>query len=122
MTPVDLIILALACNLAVETWHHSSLFADWRAYFEAAETRLSELLGCPYCLSHWTSLALCLYYLGVATLRYWPGLPAVWVSVLQTPVIFMAVARIAQLLNDFTFRVNRTPGRKVRTLASSDPD
>ncbi len=122
ITFADLIVLALACNLAVETWHHSELFAGCRAYWEAVENWFSELLGCPYCLSHWTSLALCLYYLGVATLRYWPGLPDGWVLVLQSPVIALAVARAAQLLNDFTYRTNRTPNRKEHDITSSDLD
>jgi hypothetical protein len=53
ISATELAVAALATWQVVEIWHHSSLFAPLRARAELLEGRLSELLGCPFCLSVW---------------------------------------------------------------------
>ena len=52
----DLLLVSLFTWAVVEVIHHGSLFAEIRAYADAADGRLKELLGCPFCLSHWVGI------------------------------------------------------------------
>ena len=104
---IDLFVAALAGCQVTETWHHGSVFRGVRARLKSIRydgnrrwpvRKLSELLTCPFCLSHWTCfvcvLTLCL---------------ADWGSIWRLPVYGFAVTRIAQLVNDVTHGITRSP-------------
>jgi hypothetical protein len=91
------ILVILATWQAVEVWHHSSLFASARAYFEATDSALSHLLACPFCLSLWVGLA-------CSAVSLLPPLP--WVRLLLWP---LAASRVANVLNDLLHPLSRTP-------------
>lgn len=108
MSLTDLIVVALATQQVVEVWHHSQLFADWRAYVEAREDVLTKLLNCPFCLSLWAAAT-------VAALWLAPygdtgfGLVADWL------VGLLAASRLANLFNDLFRGYCRTPGHPRET-------
>lgn len=91
----------------VETFHHGSIFEQLRARLESRRDWISELTGCPFCLSHWTGLALAALGFVYST---WdrPPLP-IW---LIFPAYALAVIRASQWLNDKTAHYCRTPNRK----------
>ena len=91
----------------IETFHHGSLFEQLRARLESRRDRISELAGCPFCLSHWTGLAL-------AALSF---IYSTWGCPLQPiwfvfPAYVLSVVRVSQWLNDVTATYCRTPNRK----------
>jgi hypothetical protein len=94
-------VIATFANCAViEAVHHGEIFARVRAWFEAREGFLSELVGCPFCFSYWTSLPLlllCLWH--VLTLYQLPALIP----------LALAVTRMSNLLNDVLHAWCRTP-------------
>jgi hypothetical protein len=47
----DLICVALTVRALMLAWFRGSLFAGWRAYFEARGGPVGHLLTCPLCLS-----------------------------------------------------------------------
>ncbi len=98
MSVTTLAIAAFATWEIIEIWHHSALFASWRARIELWDGRvtgkLNQLLGCPFCMAPWTALV-CLLLL---------MLPILWII----PTVF-ASARAANLLNDYFHRICRTP-------------
>jgi hypothetical protein len=101
-------LAAVANWQAIETFHHGSIFEQLRARLESRRDWISELTGCPFCLSHWTGLAF-------ATLSFvystWEHLSSpVW---LVFPAYVLAVIRASQWLNDRTAYYCRTPNRKV---------
>lgn len=95
------VIAALATWQIIEIWHHSLLFASWRAVTEMWENKLGELLSCPFCLSPWVGLVctICLYAeeAGLAGL------------VIGLVIKAFAVARLANLGNDVFKQWSRTP-------------
>lgn len=112
----------LAANGLVEAWNHGSLFAGPRARAEAGGGFLSRLLSCPFCLSYWAAAVcvapLLLGDLAVAATADWPGglrvVVAAAVSAGQWLTFALAAARAAQLLNDLTAGVCRTPNRSAK--------
>lgn len=96
-----LIVAALATWQIVEIWHHSLLFAPIRARTEMWVNKIGELLSCPFCLSPWVAL-LCVAGLSVA--EY--GLAGQVISII---IYAFAVARLANLGNDFFKRYCLTP-------------
>ncbi len=101
MTPFGLVVAAFAAWQAVEVWHHGSIFARWRAAVQAwpgegVRGRLGELLTCPFCLSVWAGTAAA----AAVALDHW----AAWVGVSG-----LAASRLANLANDLTHGVCRTP-------------
>lgn len=115
MTWLDVVIMILATNQAVETFHHGSLFAESRAKLEISEGFFAELLLCPFCLSHWVA-ALTVGWYVVA--RWLVG--ETWELLALAPVYALAIARGAQLLNDVAHRRLRTP--RVGFSESEDGD
>ena len=91
---------ALATWGIIEIWHHSLLFASLRARTELSQGWLSSLLGCPFCLTPWVSIVL----LTLALVANWPrqGTGIVLVCI-------FAIGRLANLGNDLTHHVCRTP-------------
>jgi hypothetical protein len=98
-----LAVAALAGNQLTETWHHGSLFEDWRDTAEQWSvsdnffvSKLGELLMCPFCFSHWA----CALTFTVMLLAE-PG------SIGQWPVGVLATIRVATLVNDAAHNVTR---------------
>lgn len=116
---IDVFVIAgFASWQVVETWHHGSLFAEWNKWLKSYKKSgkgtwwqkfFCNLLICPFCLAHWTS--------GVCVLVLLLTGPD---SVLRWPVYVLAVTRLAQLLNDVTHRICRSPSSEAD--ASSDID
>jgi hypothetical protein len=113
ISALDVLVMALAANQAVEVWHHGAIFAGRRAAVESwpvlddeGLARLGRLgrwnyrfwefwqslLLCPHCLSVWV---------GVAVAAGWLGGPW-W---LQAAVVGLATSRLANLLSDAGKRV-----------------
>lgn len=97
----EIIVAAFATWQIVEIWHHSSLFASWRARVELWEGFFGELLMCPFCLSIWVA-ALCVILMN---LPWWCGG--------QLLVAIPAVARLANLGNDLAYTFCRTPRQRL---------
>ena len=85
-------VAALANWQAVETYHHGSIFARNRAYWEVRGGLVGELLACPFCLSHWTGMVIAVFVFELYP-RDTPGL-------LLLPVYWLAVVRLSQFFND----------------------
>jgi hypothetical protein len=100
---LELIVAALATWEIIEIWHHSLLFAPLRSRVELWENKVGELLGCPFCLSPWIALlsVVVLFIPEWIGWSIWPGLKAVWYA--------FAVARLANLGNDYFHDKSRTP-------------
>lgn len=101
MSAVELIVAALATWQIVEIWHHSLLFADWRSITEMWDSKLGELLGCPWCLSVWIGFICCgaLHLTSLSLIG-----PCV-----EIVLYGFAVSRLANLCNDFFKSYCRTP-------------
>lgn len=101
---LNFLVMAALCvpaNWAViEAIHHGEIFASLRAWLEAKQGFLPELLTCPFCLSYWTPLPLLLLCL-------WHDL-----TIYQLPTLIplsFAVTRMSNLLNDVLHKWCRTP-------------
>ena len=98
MNILDLIVLVLATNHAIEVYHHGSIFAGVRARLEVGDGFLSELMNCMFCLSIWVGAIIGAYYLCFDNIY------------IRLPVYALAITRGANLLNDLTHHRHRTPG------------
>lgn len=119
----ELILLFLATNQAVEIWHHGKIMSARRDMVQqgispflppaairylihklprGSETAkyvndfVVDLLSCPYCTSVWVAAALFLLYQLAGPVG-------------QFCTAALAVSRGANLLNDLTYSVSRTP-------------
>ena len=91
--PWDFLLLALSVFYAHAAYFRGSLFARWRAYFQAQRgTFLGELMTCPLCLAPWSSL------LQVAAL-WLPGcfLDEPWAALSRLPLTVLALAGAAMM-------------------------
>jgi hypothetical protein len=102
---VDFVVLILATNQVIETFHHGSIFASLRARAELGGGRLAELLVCMFCLSHWAALALVGWFF--VSLVWIEDLG--WFALATWPVYGFAITRAAQILNDLVRPYSRTP-------------
>lgn len=102
MLPIDFLAAILATTQAVEIWNHGSIFATRRAKLEVSDSWIASLLRCMFCLTVWVSWLTCL---SVLAFNWLPGL----FFPLKVFVYGLAIARGANLLNDFTHEWNRTP-------------
>lgn len=103
---LDLVIASLATWQIVEIWHHSELLAGPRARVETWSSPIADLLRCPFCLSPWIAL------IAVIALRVEFPEGVIWAlisAVLKLPLWAFAVARLANLGNDLTRKICRTP-------------
>jgi len=117
---MPLIMASLATWGAVETWHHGEIFANTRAFFEVKTGVLSEILGCPFCLSHWGAM---FFTLLVFTQRAWVFKETSTGFILEIkansemfftfPIFWLATTRLSNLLNDYFHRWCRTPRVKI---------
>jgi hypothetical protein len=104
MTWLVLLLLASLANWqAVETYHHGEIFANMRARFDARVGFTSDLVGCPFCLSHWTAMIFAVWVvfiqLPTSGSELWGIMPMFWLS----------TVRLSNLFNDLTHSVCRTP-------------
>src|SRR5690242_3491560 len=92
-----LIVVGLATMQAVEVFRHSTLqpVAELRAWMESQDDWLiPELRHCGWCLSIWVALILYLaFHMPILCLIVWA----------------LAVSRVANMLNDWSYEWNRTP-------------
>jgi hypothetical protein len=96
---VELVILAPFAALAtwqtVETWAQGSIFERPRAWMQARQGLLSDLLLCAYCLSHWVAAAwaiLVFVYVSRCTITW---------ELMLLPMYTAAIARMAVAAHDF---------------------
>ena len=101
----DVFIAVLAVWQIVEIWHHSLLFAPARSHVELWESKLGDLLGCPFCLAPWVSL-LCVVSL---LLPAWLEFSSWYVLTSKCIIYAFSVSRLANLCNDFVHNKTRTP-------------
>ena len=104
----SLIIITLAVTETIEVWQHSSLMAGARARTQMWENKIGELLHCPFCLSVWVSLAICVLW-------------ELQSPMLQLTITAFAVARAANLVNDLTHAYCRTPSPGADFAIAADP-
>jgi len=109
---MSILIASLATWQIVEIWHHSSLFASLRSIVEMWENKIGDLLSCPFCLSVWVSLV-CIIGLQCENL----GLAGLAFSVI---IKTFAVARLANLGNDFFKKWTRTPKFELSLESEED--
>jgi hypothetical protein len=120
-----LFIAALAVWHVVEVWHHSSLFAGWRAWFEVQDNLLARMVLCPFCLSMWVAfLATPFAMPKIEPAKPFGGDALAWVWYATQSAGFMllvafAIARLANLGNDLSHSYCRTP---KETGVPADPN
>jgi hypothetical protein len=107
-----LTVAGVAANGAVEVWHHGSLFRRPRARMAASDSFLGRLLSCPFCLSVWVGAACVLGVVAPLAADLGWGL--------RLPVLGLAAARTAQLLNDYTKAATRPPADLLVGTAGRD--
>lgn len=103
----NLLVAALATWQAVEIWRHGAIFATRRASMESAWRTgfrgwLSSLLLCPFCLSVWVG-----WLTWIMTMSSW----TFWL------VAGLAASRLANIANDSTHHICRTPNRDFIPLS-----
>ncbi len=128
ITVTNLAMLALAVWQIVEIWRHSNLFAGCRATIEAwpdwdeesfhracpgrsramvwcvkqcvhVQAFVRNVLLCPWCASIWV---------GLVVAMFWLCLPE-WLQWLTFVALGLAISRLANLGNDVTHGLCRTP-------------
>ena len=100
---LDFIILIFALNGMVECWWHSDmpLIANIRARLQAGSGFFGQLGRCPWCSSHWVGMfILVVLFLPGLWFWWWPG---------RVVLLWLAIVRGANLLNDCTHKFHRTP-------------
>jgi hypothetical protein len=100
---ISLIIGSLAVNCTVECIHHSKLFSRLRALLEVTPDNLvSQVVACPYCLSFHVGYIIIFFTLLVISGGF-------FVKLAIAPVLWLAIVRGAQLINDVLHAKIRTP-------------
>ena len=97
------VLTVLANRQAVETLHHGEIFSNLRARLEARGGFLADLILCPYCLSHWTSILL-----SACALAYLAPISS-WQILRLAPIFWLAVTAGSGILNDLGHAWWRTP-------------
>lgn len=109
---VDLVVVALAVNGAVEIWHHSSIMVRWRSRLEVRQDWVGALSRCPWCLSFWVAWFLSAFYVYSFDTRRLQ-IDSVWqqfyAGQVLTYITVLAAARLANLINDVGHSWCRTP-------------
>lgn len=115
-----LILTALATWQIVEIWHHSYLFASWRARVDLWDGWFGQMLRCPFCLSNWVAAVVASIAGTAYGLHENAGISS---FILLTLVVALAAARLANLGNDLGRRYCRTPkADKFEDLPAGDDD
>jgi hypothetical protein len=89
ITFFQFLILALAASAAVDLWFNGSILAGARARVEASEGLVAELLGCPFCLTHWAAAAVLALFV----------LPGTYFPAFMWPAYALAAARLGWIVN-----------------------
>jgi hypothetical protein len=104
---VAILIAALSVWEILEIWHHSHLFAGWRARSELWDNKAGQLLSCMFCLAPWVSL---LVVAALAASEHLTQHYSRWLGLaVAGPFYAFAIARLANLGNDVCHRICRTP-------------
>lgn len=103
LSALKIVIATMAAWQIVETLRHGSLFLWLRQWGNQhmgssrwVVSKAAYLTNCPFCQSHWAPLV------PLVVLGWGPA----WMQVL---VWSLAITRTAQLLNDLTHGINRSP-------------
>jgi hypothetical protein len=89
-----ILIVSVFAWAVTEVIHHGSIFAELRAWAEVDESRVAELVQCPFCLSHWASA---LGTILVAVASKWDA--SISTAALMVLVWFCGT-RLSNVLND----------------------
>lgn len=100
-----LLLGGLAVNGIVECLHHARIFARFRAWAEAYENGFSDLVACPYCLSHHVGYLVTLALLIFHAMTF----GFTWALMAIGPVVWYATVRLSNLINDVLHKWIRTP-------------
>jgi hypothetical protein len=122
-----MIVLSIATWALLEVLRHGSIFGGWRERTRLREDFWSDLIGCPFCFSHWIAGGLDFYFSALMTFEYWSTtswstLISYW---LLWPIRVLVEVRAANWANDYFHSVNRTPGTKKElknTFGRKEPD
>ena len=105
-TVLEFMLGVCATWQTVETVHHGSIFEwlrQWAAAQQSSDRKelrlLGDLIACPFCLSHWVGAVVALFLFVASNDAAWFVLPVWW----------LATVRGAQLLNDMTHGLCRSP-------------
>lgn len=94
------VLAILATWQTVVTWNRGTLFERPRAWAQARQGLLGELLLCPLCLSHWIAgFWISWIYLYLYVTRALP----LW-HLLLWPLCVLAVTRMAVIAHDFLYK------------------
>jgi hypothetical protein len=88
---LESVVLGFVVLAALRAWKLGSIFESWRSYWQVRKGWLSELLGCPLCLSYHVAF-LCEIVFFVPVKVY----SAAWISLILSPLIVFAAAGVAQ--------------------------
>jgi len=124
VSPVALLIGALAVWEIVEIWQHSALMAGLRARAELLDGKVGQLLRCGFCLSVWLSFMVVPFVMPTHDPVPGDTLSMAWYAIKTAGgmvLIAFAVARLANLGNDLTHGWCRTPkANKMELDAAKD--
>lgn len=113
-------IAPLAATHLVEVVHHGSIFRRLRSWARRNKTDkekgpvrrwLGELISCPFCLSHWAGAAVVILVVGAVLLSPYVSLPVWW----------LALVRLANLINDVTKPISRSPAADPEDAIDLNP-
>ena len=110
------VLTAFAADAVLTAWFYGSIFARWRAYYEAMGGLLGELLTCPLCFSYHVGFWLTLLCV-VPTLCL---LEAWWLLPL-TPLASLAATDLAQWLQGIRSLENSNESDSSPEVDSKDP-
>lgn len=106
----NLVIAVTCAGGLAEVIRHGSIFEEWRSRHETANTRLKPLLMCGFCFSHWSAAITVVL---MTPWIVWPG--RWWAYPGYLTAIWFSVTRLSNLVNDLSYRYNRTSGPRGST-------
>lgn len=110
MTGFDFVVLCLATTQTIEIWHHGEIFRGARECLRTCSNDFVAYLSqCMFCFSLWVAAAL-----------VWTLMSTDIAIVFITP---LAVARVANLINDVFHAFCRTPREdSTEPFETKEPD
>lgn len=120
-----LVIAGLAVWQVIKIWEYSELFAGPRARAQASNGFFGRLLQCAFCMSNWVAaFIVCTLAASEVLTRLESHFDTPWLPVasmlLAIPAQIFAVARAANLANDFFKIWDRTPKYHTEIAALSE--
>lgn len=119
MILIDIVLLALAACHLTEVFRHGSIFDKVRAKLESINDFCNELVNCGFCFSHWASalVVFCLYVGHKWLESTWVVNPFILI------IVWLTVTRLANLINDITKSISRTPSSfSIEDIQLEDKD